>query len=61
MQTAGDRRIGQKAGLAVINPPVLNDGRPLKIYVGRDGQRDAMLGQIDLVFRRIEFDFHDLM
>src|SRR5512135_2448902 len=58
MKTAGNRRICEKAGLTISDPPVFDDDRAVEINVSRGGQLNPMLSQIDPVLGWIELDLH---
>lgn len=49
-----------KADLAVIVAVIGPDHRILEFERGGIGQRQAMLGNVDGIFRRVEFDLHKL-
>ena len=61
VQDASTRSQGDHSTLAVLEPIVDPDEGFVPIQLGGESQRYAVLGEVGLVFERIELDQHALM
>lgn len=57
MRLAVDQASRAIAGFAVVVSVILDEGEDFE--VNRSGEGNAMLGDVDFVFRGVELDLHD--